>query len=252
MIRNGRKWRRLKARKQAKKAKDRNLQARTLESGDKKSNEIAVKGVAYKVPKDVNITSIGFEDNLTDDELLSVIDGIQDRDRHVQEEDPSDKYISLDLNLTHTQSDIRVSKDDLYPDGWSWAYFPAGKNGVRGRKNGGKPNQSMILKWVKNVKLAGKSTRELEMEYVRIYGVENSPTMDEDKKERLAKSIAYLVARKIWYVGRKPSSVTDEKWDEMTKDKRPAEGSFSANESWVNGFPYGREYSYSSGEDDYH
>lgn len=249
MIRNGRKWRRLKARKQAKKAKDKNLQARTLESGDKKSNEIAVKGVAYKVPKDVNILSIGFEDNLTDDELLSVIDSIQDRDRHVQEEDPSDNYISFDLTPT---PHIHMSKDDLYPDGWSQAYFPAGKKGIHGRKHGGKPNQSMILQWVKDVKLAGKSTRELEMEYIRIYGVENSPTMNEDKKEQLAKSIAYLVARKIWYVGRKPSSVTDDEWDEMTKDMRPAEGSFSANESWVSGFPYDREYSYSSGEDDYH
>ena len=29
---------------------------------------------------------------------------------------------------------------------------------------------------------------------------------------------------------------------------RPAEGSFSKNEKWVNGFPYGETYKYRSGK----
>jgi len=59
--------------------------------------------------------------------------------------------------------------------------------------------------------------------------------------------ITYKVARKIWYVGRKPASISDMDWNEQTKDMRPPEGSFSKNENWGGNFPYGETYKYVSG-----
>ena len=85
-------------------------------------------------------------------------------------------------------------------------------------------------------------------EYKRVFQLETVNGWSEKKEDSLVRSIAYLVARKIWYVGRKSSRETDEQWQEHTHDMRPAQGSFSKDEKWTNGFPYGREYVYSSGE----
>lgn len=250
MIRNSRKYRRLKAQRDARKARNKNLQARALDDDEKKKDdEIVYKRVAYKVPSDVPISSITLGENLTDTELMSVIDSIQDKERHVKEEDPSDQYIHFDLTPPPY---VSISKDDLYPDGWSYPYFPAGKRGVRGKKDGSKPRLDMIVQWVEDVKLAGKSQKALEEEYMRVFNVEKVGQWTNNKYDNLKESIAYLVSRKIWYVGRKSSGMTDEQWDELTKDMRPPEGSFSANEKWVNGFPYGREYTYNSGAKDYY
>ena len=56
----------------------------------------------------------------------------------------------------------------------------------------------------------------------------------------------YRVARKIYYVGRKPTTMTPEEWDDLTRHERPEEGTYSKNESWEN-FPYGPNYEYRSG-----
>ncbi len=61
--------------------------------------------------------------------------------------------------------------------------------------------------------------------------------------------VVHKVARKIYYVGRKPKSVTPEEWDDLTRDMRPAEGTYARGESWGKNveFPYTREYTYRSG-----
>ena len=62
-------------------------------------------------------------------------------------------------------------------------------------------------------------------------------------------SIAYLVARKLWYVGRRSSRETDDQWQDRTAHMRPEAGSYESNEQWgEGGFTYTREYVYTSGE----
>ena len=63
----------------------------------------------------------------------------------------------------------------------------------------------------------------------------------------MADSMAYKISRKIWYVGRRPSSLTDDDWQQMTSKLRPVEGSYSRNEKWVTKFPYTQAYIYESG-----
>jgi len=72
--------------------------------------------------------------------------------------------------------------------------------------------------------------------------------IDSAKFERLVDGVAYQVARKIWYVGRKPSTTTPEEWDMQTQGLRPAEGTYSpGKEFWEKGFPYGPNYQYRTG-----
>jgi len=61
--------------------------------------------------------------------------------------------------------------------------------------------------------------------------------------DRAVDSIAFKVARKIYYVGRKPPTMTPEEWDIYIADKRPEPGTYSKNEDWgERGFPYGADY----------
>ena len=66
--------------------------------------------------------------------------------------------------------------------------------------------------------------------------------------DRVVDSTAYKVARKIYYVGRKPASMTPEEWDIFIEGKKPVPGSYSANENWSGKeFPYGNQYTYRQG-----
>jgi hypothetical protein len=65
--------------------------------------------------------------------------------------------------------------------------------------------------------------------------------------DRAVDGAAYRVARKIYYVGRKDPNMTPEEWDALIRGKKPAQGSYSPNEVWTNGFPYGDDYEYRKG-----
>jgi len=243
---------------------ERNLKIRTLEENEEiEENEIYYDGNAIEIPPDIFAPSVIIRDGLSNASLALIIDSIQNPEGKFIENNPSDDYMhqyekDLQVGLRST-ADFRKSNPSgsqvfrvdgrrIYPDGWELAYYPAGKKGKRGKIEQGKPNIDAIALWVRDVKLAGKSQLSLEDEYKRIFQVETVNGWSEDKEDSLVRSIAYLVARKIWYVGRKSSRETDEQWQETTKDMRPAQGSFSKDEKWNNGFPYGREYVYSSGE----
>ena len=73
----------------------------------------------------------------------------------------------------------------------------------------------------------------------------NMPTI----RDNVVDSIAFKVARKIWYVGRRPTTMTDEEWDAHTKYRRAEEGSFGKNDHWVK-FKYDVNYKYQSGVDE--
>ena len=70
--------------------------------------------------------------------------------------------------------------------------------------------------------------------------------------DREVDHIAFKVARKIYYVGRKPPTMTPEEWDIYIADKRPEPGTYSKNEDWGDrGFPYGSDYKTTEGPIDF-
>jgi hypothetical protein len=210
--------------------------ARVLHKGDKlKDDEIYFEGIAIPIPDDISKESVNFSENITDSELAMMITHVIQRpEEQMRNEEPYDDV------LDPTPSPITVNNKPILPDGWSVAYYPAGG------ETGGKPHIPSIKEWVENVKLNHMTTQDLKGEYGKTFGKKTPNTWDKKMMERMVDSIAFMVARKIWYVGRKPSSMSDGDWDKATRDKRPSEGSFSKNEHWSNGFPYGDGYTYKS------
>ena len=241
-------------------ALSKSIKARVLyNDNDKlKENEIARNNVAYAVPSDVDPDSVYLADNLTQFEEIAVMESVTDKENKIKENDVSDEYIDY-------SNDDKKPAPTLpkYPDSYRKAIYPAGKSSPTDQTEGGKPNIQMIRKWVEDVKLAGKSQRELEMEYNTMYEQDSLGVWDNKKMDRLVKSIAFVVSRKIWYVGRKPSSMSDSEWDNDTRHMRPDDQSYSkgekgkkygydAAENWGDtGNPYIQdEYSYTSGDPD--
>jgi len=69
--------------------------------------------------------------------------------------------------------------------------------------------------------------------------------------DRVVDRIAFKVARKIYYVGKKPITMTPEEWDDYTRNMKPEPGTYAKNEDWgERGFPYGADYTYRQGSID--
>ena len=99
-----------------------------------------------------------------------------------------------------------------------------------------------IAEWVEKSKV-----KDWVQEYNMWRGTEVETITDTQKKD-LIDSISFRVARKIWYVGRKPASLTDSEWQLITTKMRPKKGTFSKNERWTNmKFPYTQKWEYKSG-----
>ena len=266
----GVRYRRLKAMKLARRAQEEdNLNARALNGEAETQDELVVKGVAFKVPKGNTIKA--FNEDMSDFALLKYLEGLQNPVGNIKKNDPSDQYIDFNHQL---KSSI-FRKNESYPDAWRQPIYPAGKTSTTDQTEGRKPNIQGIRQWVEDVKLAGKSQRELELEYNTMYEQDSMNGWDDKKMERLINSIAFAVSRKIWYVGRKPSSMVDTEWERDTKHMRPSDGSYNKGqkgrkygesggssafssyktvpENWgERGNPYVQEeYSYSSGDPDY-
>jgi len=145
-------------------------------------------------------------------------------------DDPPDHL----LNEKVTPEIARTPYQDL-PEIYKDAIFPATI----------KPNIKAIKIWVKDVKLGGKTDPEILLE---IYGYETDRPLDKDSKvfASLLDRLAYRISRKIWYVGRKPSQMTDGEWNEKTRYMRPPQGSYGTNDKWIN-FKYDYDYEYVSG-----
>jgi len=133
--------------------------------------------------------------------------------------------------------------EEKLPEGYARYILPAGKN-IGGKK----VNIDRIKEWVQKVKMSGKTNEDVLNEYNELNGRERTTALSPRQRHALADSIALKVARKIWYVGRRPSELTDWDWNEMTKRMRPPKGSYSRNEKWTNvKFPYTQAYVYRSG-----
>ena len=199
-------------------------------------------------------------DNLSEEERARVIATAQQHGRGV---DVDDKTIIA--NKTKRPSPI--IKDQLkgyaiaeQPEEYQSAIFPEEF----------RADIPALKLWVETVKIANLSDDEAMEEY---YQWRENPEFQQfsnvdpkvgglvkKMKERrrdpqttrklLVDSIAYMVARKLWYVGRKPASMSVWDWNEKTKHLRPAEGTFDMKreERWRN-FKYTKDYVYESGVD---
>jgi len=124
--------------------------------------------------------------------------------------------------------------------------------------------------WVETVKIANLSDDEIMEEYYQwrenpefqqfssvdskvgdlVRSMKKRVRNPQTTRKLLVDSIAYMVARKLWYVGRKPAGMSDWDWHNKTKHLRPAQGTFDMKreERWRN-FKYTKDYVYESGVD---
>jgi hypothetical protein len=243
--------RELESQRIIKKFKKINLKARRPRKGEETEyKEFYYKGILIEIPDDVPLEGVNISGNISTDELTAFIDSIQQPEKNFIENELPDHIIDSDNYPTYTQG-WQGGLEPKFPEGWEKAYYPAGKHGLKGKKHGKKPNISKIKTWVENTKLGSKSQLALETEYMRVFNVGSINNWSENHKERLIDSIAFMVARKIWYVGRRSSRETDEYWDNHTRDMRPPQGSFSRNEEMNMNFPYDSSYEYRSGDKGY-
>ena len=100
-----------------------------------------------------------------------------------------------------------------------------------------------IREWVMTTKIHRDPELQEALKYDHLKISSNLSPYWESSLDRAVDSIAFKVARKIYYVGRKPPTMTPEEWDIYIADKRPEPGTYSKNEDWGDrGFPYGSDY----------
>lgn len=111
------------------------------------------------------------------------------------------------------------------------------------------PNIMALKTWIETVKWANMSPIDLRLEYNKHKGTTADTPLNSQQRFALLDSVAYKIARKFWYVGRRSSYETDAEFNERTKHMRPAMGSFSPNDTWKeHTFPYDETYQYTAGE----
>ena len=107
--------------------------------------------------------------------------------------------------------------------------------------------------WVRTTKI----NRDEDLQEALRYDVLKLPThldrgLWESSLDKAIDHVAFKVARKIYYVGKKPPTMTPEEWDIYIADKRPEPGTYSKNEDWGDrGFPYGSDYKTREGPIDF-
>jgi len=111
------------------------------------------------------------------------------------------------------------------------------------------PGKHVDIDALKEWVLTSKIHRDYDLQEAIKYDHLKVPTelhgLWESSLDRAVDSVAFKVARKIYYVGRKPPTMTPEEWDDYIKDKRPEPGTYAKNEDWgERGFPYGDEANY--------
>jgi len=110
------------------------------------------------------------------------------------------------------------------------------------------PNIMALKTWIETVKWAHMSPIDLRLEYNRHKGTTADTPLNHIQRNALLDSVAYKIARKFYYVGRRSAQETDSQFNERTKHMRPAMGSFSPNDTWTSqAFPYDETYQYTAG-----
>ena len=105
-----------------------------------------------------------------------------------------------------------------------------------------------LREWVRTTKINRDPDLQEALRYDELKVPVNLHGLWESTLDRAVDHIAFKVARKIYYVGKKPPTMTPEEWDIYIADKRPEQGTYAENEHWgERGFPYGVDYEYRTG-----
>ena len=109
---------------------------------------------------------------------------------------------------------------------------------------------SALKSWIERVKWADMSEMDLRLEYNRHKKTTGLSPLTQEQRETLKDSIAFMIGRKLWYLGRRSVYETDGEFNRRTRHMRPAMGSYSATDTWTTegGFPYDETFQYTSGE----
>ena len=166
------------------------------------------------------------------DDSKQIVNALRQRLQEQIYDEPPDHLLKDNIE----PMSVKTEYEEL-PEYYSNAIYPASC----------RPNIEAIKVWVRDVKIPNMSQEEYMRE---VYGddYESRTSFSDVTKleEKVVDQIAYKISRKIWYVGRRPSNMTDGEWNEVTKNMRPPEGSYGKGDTWVN-FKYGGDYQYSSG-----
>jgi len=108
-----------------------------------------------------------------------------------------------------------------------------------------------LKEWVVTTKVNRDPDLQRAIEYDHLKISDNLSDYWTSTLEREIDHIAFKVARKIYYVGKKPPTMTPEEWDDYTRNMKPEPGTFAKGEDWGDkGFPYGADYKYREGNKD--
>jgi len=189
-----------------------------------------------------------------------------DKDKGVGVQTPEGtKYVPEGLNLKHPTDIVAYFKRTLKPAQEFLYEEPPDDVLTKGRfdprqqalpeyyegellPNSKVPNINVLKTWIETVKWVDMSPIDLRIEYNNLKGTTSDAPLNSVQREALKDSIAYKIARKFHYVGRRSSRETDAQFNERTKHMRPAMGSFSPNDTWTSQrFPYDETYQYTAG-----
>jgi|TARA_R110000824_G_scaffold391979_1_gene590110 hypothetical protein len=153
-----------------------------------------------------------------------------------------DKYIDAEIDQP------RYKYDEDFDEGLNQELIADGYQKIDPGKHVDIP---AIREWVMTTKIHRDPELQEALKYDHLKISDNLNPYWESSLDRAVDSIAFKVARKIYYVGKKPPTMTPEEWDDYIKDKRPEPGTYSKNEDWgPRGFPYGPDYKYREGRKD--
>jgi len=159
------------------------------------------------------------------------------------EADTLDEFMEKRIDAEIDQP--RYKYDEDFQEGLNQELIADGYQGIDPGKHVDIP---AIREWVMTTKINRDPDLQEALKYDHLKISEDLHPYWESSLDRAVDSIAFKVARKIYYVGRKPPTMTPEEWDIYISDKRPEPGTYAKNEHWGDrGFPYGVDYEYRSG-----
>ena len=187
------------------------------------------KGVGVQTPKGTEYVPEGINVDLPIDIVAYFKRTLKPAQEFLYEEPPDDVLVKGRFD----------KKQESLPEYYEGELLPASRV----------PNIMALKTWIETVKWANMSPLDLRMEYNKHKRTTADTPLNAQQRSALLDSVAYMISRKFWYVGRRSAQETDAQFNERTKHMRPAMGSYSPNDTWKGQtFPYDETYQYSAGE----
>ena len=187
------------------------------------------KGVGVQTPKGTEYVPEGINVDLPTDIVAYFKRTLKPAQEFLYEEPPDDVLVKGRFD----------KKQESLPEYYEGELLPASRV----------PNIMALKTWIETVKWANMSPLDLRMEYNKHKRTTADTPLNAQQRSALLDSVAYMISRKFWYVGRRSAQETDAQFNDRTKHMRPAMGSFSPNDTWTGQtFPYDETYQYTSGE----